>query len=629
MPTPTSDPPSGPPSDLPRDPPVGSSASEFDAFYLSSRRRLVLEAYALTGDLSAARSAVSDAFVVAGHHWRKVGRLRDPEEWVRSRAWAMAQRRHVARLWHRERGLSSAQKGTLDALHHLPDQQRKALLLCHLAGLAAPGIGRELGETPGRVEQKLAAATAAFCAATGIAEDGVLAAMESLASVAEAAALPRPLLIRRSSRRRQRLHAVAGVAGLVALTLLAGLFVVSGGTEQQALATDTGPAAGKGPAAKPVTAAMLLNVSQVQPLAPTQAWHQLGTSDNTSGTGINTVCQDSRFADRRGRGTFVRTFTAGGVPRRKILQTVEISRTPGAAAAAYRTTLGWFAGCDQARLQLLNAYRIRGLGEAAEVLKLRIPGAVRRTYVVGVVRTASLTVSTVLETMNGAPVEVPRVVSALTASVRNLCGSDPSGPCPTSVSTDPVLPPPSGESRGSLAAADLPVIGSLNRPWVGTQPVPARPNLAATTCDKASFVSAGSPRSRSRTFLIPQANLPRRFGITETIGSFGTRSRAEVFVRSIASRMASCEKRDLGARVSSVTSEPLGYRRSQYVLWRLDSEINKTTSVGYWMGIARVGPYVAQVNFTPTGVNDVDQETFQALISRARDRLFELPGSAR
>ena len=139
---------------------VTSGASpDFDDFYLASRRRLVLSAYALTGDLSAARNAVSDAFVAARHHWRKVGRLPDPEEWVRPRAWAMAQRRHVARLWHREKGLNPDQKAVLDALHHLPDQQRKVLLLAQLAALTPAEIGRELGETEARVEQRLATAT--------------------------------------------------------------------------------------------------------------------------------------------------------------------------------------------------------------------------------------------------------------------------------------------------------------------------------------------------------------------------------------------------------------------------------------------------------------------------------------
>src|SRR5436190_21369727 len=163
---------------------------DFDDFYLTSRRRLVLSAYALTGDLAAARNAVADAFVAARHHWRKVGRLPDPEEWVRPRAWAMAQRRHVARLWHREKGLGADQKAVLDALHHLPDQQRKVLLLAHLAALSTSDIGRELGDTTARVEDRLATATASFCRETGAPEDGVGAAIESLGPIAEAAALP-------------------------------------------------------------------------------------------------------------------------------------------------------------------------------------------------------------------------------------------------------------------------------------------------------------------------------------------------------------------------------------------------------------------------------------------------------
>src|SRR4051812_6215834 len=181
---------------------------DFDDFYLTTRRRLVLSAYALTGDLGAARSAVGDAYVAARHHWRKVGRLPDPEEWVRPRAWAMAQRRHVARLWHRDKGIAADQKAVLDALHHLPDQQRKVLLLASLAALSTEDIGRELGETPARVEERLGVATDAFCRETGAAADSVGATIESLAPVAEAISLPAPVVIHRGGRRRRSLHAI-------------------------------------------------------------------------------------------------------------------------------------------------------------------------------------------------------------------------------------------------------------------------------------------------------------------------------------------------------------------------------------------------------------------------------------
>jgi len=595
--------------------------AHFDDLYLASRRRLVLQAYALTGDLSAARQAVRDAFVSARHHWGKVGRLPDPEEWVRPRAWAMAQRRHAARLWHREKGITAGQKAVLDALHHLPDQQRKVLLLTHLAALDVAEIGRELGERPSRVQERLDRATRTFCDRAGSAPDQLQQSLESLAPLVEATALPPPDAITRGGRRRRRLTLVLGTAVLLVLTVLGGLFVVEGSEPGSATAQAA-------PEAHPVTPDMLLTADQVRPLAPRATWLQLSTSDNTDGTGINTVCQDARFADPRGLGTFVRAWSSPGPPRRSFLQTVEISQSPEAARQAYRTTLGWFAGCREARLQLLGAYRMQGLGEEATIVKLRIPNAVRRTYVVGVARTGAVTVSTVGETTGGRPISVRRTVTALTSAVRNLCVADDAGPCPATPRAAPVLPPLSGETRGTLAAADLPVVGRVNRPWVGTHPVPARTNVAATTCDKADFVRGGAPRAATRTFLIPQARLPKRFGITETYGTFAHERRARAFVRTVSDAMAACEKKDLGAEVSSEVAQPRGYRGSEFALWRLDSEIREDSTVGYWMGIARVGRHVAQVTFTPTGANDIDEDTFEGLITRARDRLFELPARA-
>jgi hypothetical protein len=158
--------------------------------------------------------------------------------------------------------------------------------------------------------------------------------------------------------------------------------------------------------------------------------------------------------------------------------------------------------------------------------------------------------------------------------------------------------------------------------------VAARPNIAATTCDKANFLRAGAPGAATRTFLIPEARLAKRFGIAETVGAFASPGRAHGLVRSITAAMEQCEKKDLGAEVSSQVLQPEAYRGSEYAMWRLDSEINDKTTVGFWMGVARVGRYVAQVNFTPTGANDIDEDTFQALITRARDRLFELSGAA-
>ena len=605
---------------------------DFEDFYLASRRRLVLEAYALTGDLGAARTSVRDAFVAAHRQWRRVARQADPEEWVRPRAWAIAQRRRAGHPWHREKGLSPEQATVLGALHHLSDRHRRSLLLAELAALDVTAIGRELGRTDDAVREDLAEASAAYCRDTGVAPEQVRTSLETLAPLADAAALPGIAFLERRAFQRRRLTAVLGTVALVLLTLAGGFLVVQ--DDQAAPAGASARPERIDPrvpreAPRGVSAEMLLDLAQVFTLAPDEPWTVTGTSDNTQGSGINSVCQSSRFADPQGRGTLVRTFRTVGRTHRSYVQTVEISRSPQEAAAAYDTTKGWFAGCSQARVQLLGSYSATGLADEAAIMRLRIPNKVRRTYGVGVARTGALTVSTVLETVDGQPLGIKGLTRGLVDAVRNVCMSQAAGQCPMFTRVAPVLPPLSGEAPGTLAVADLPVVGRINRPWVGTDPVPARPNVAATTCDRTDFRRAGARRPMTRTFLIPQARLPRRFGITETYGRFPKQRQAVALVRDVEATMAACEKKDLGAKVSGTVVARRGYRGSEYALWRLDSEIADKRTVGYWMGVARVGPYVAQVNFTAAGDADIDADTFEALVTRARDRLFELQRGAR
>ena len=100
-----------------------------------------------------------------------------------------------------------------------------------------------------------------------------------------------------------------------------------------------------------------------------------------------------------------------------------------------------------------------------------------------------------------------------------------------------------------LATADLPPVGRIDDPWVGTKPVRTTRNPAATTCDRASFAGAGAAQRRSRTFLVPQADVPARFGLTETYGRFRTPRAAARFLADVRRHVAGCEKRDLATSV--------------------------------------------------------------------------------
>src|SRR5690349_3677929 len=113
-------------------------ASDFERLYQQTRTQLLLQTWALTGDLRGAKNSVRDAFIHAAHHWSKVGRLQDPEPWLRSHAWQAAQRRQVTRLWTRDRQTSPEIRATLAALGRLTTNQRKLLILNHLTASSLP-----------------------------------------------------------------------------------------------------------------------------------------------------------------------------------------------------------------------------------------------------------------------------------------------------------------------------------------------------------------------------------------------------------------------------------------------------------------------------------------------------------
>jgi DNA-directed RNA polymerase specialized sigma24 family protein len=589
--------------------------ADFDEFYLAIRRRVLLQCLALTGDLTASRAAVREAFVAAHHHWRKVSRLEDPESWVRPRAWRMAQRRSVARIWRREKELTAQQTAVLDALSKLPDAQRRTILLAHLASLPLAAIGRELAQTDTATERNLQQATSALAVALDCDSTQIRSQLESLAPLVTSPGLPRVTAVRRAGVRRQRWHASVGAVMAVAIALAAGWFVGQGTTPPDRVIT------------RPVTAAMLIAPAQLGPIAPTQTWRVTETGDNTRGSGINTVCQRSRFADERGLGTWVRRLQADGKPARQVLQTVEISESPGAAVSTYRTTLGWFAGCTQARVRLTGAYRVANLGDQAEAVRLVATAPRPQSYLVAVARSGSVTTTTVLQTAAAAAGPLTPVLNATAASLHNMCRSSAITDCTAGVPRAVPNLPPSGEAAGMLATVDLPPVSTIDEPWVGTDPTEGGPNLAATTCDQANFTKAGG-KPRSRTFLIPEEpDLPQRFGLTETVGTFPSAAAAQRFVTVVRKRMETCEKRQLGSRLSHHLQQARADARpgATYSLWRQTAEINaKKSTVSYWMGVARIGRQVAQVNFAPAGAADLDADAFRALVVRARDRLAEL-----
>jgi hypothetical protein len=180
--------------------------------------------------------------------------------------------------------------------------------------------------------------------------------------------------------------------------------------------------------------------------------------------------------------------------------------------------------------------------------------------------------------------------------------------------------PSDGTGSRLLAAVDLPPVGAVDRPWVGTRPVEVHSDRPTTSCDRVSLVTAGAGSGHSRTFLVPGAHLPPRFGLTETFRSFSTDRAAARFVAALRASVAGCEKRDLATRVGPERR----VHRSAAVeasAWDLSTSLSATRTVRFRLGVVRVGSRVARLTFTPATGGDMTAAAFDALLQRAGERL--------
>lgn len=604
---------------------------EFDQFYKDVRTRLLVLTYCLTGDLPAARAAVRDAFVVTWHHWAKVSRLEDPEAWTRVRACSHAQRRHTAKLWHREKGLDPEVKATLDALGKLPIAQRRMLLLTELTTASLTEIAREVGLPRTDAERELQTATAQFAVARDVPTTSIRTVFEPVRLYIEDNRWPRPTIIRRAGAARRRTHTVIGVVATVAALVVTGTLVTDAAgvrptLSRERMAADHGPMDSKS-APEPVDLPedAMLPVEDVARLIPGTGWTVTSTDDNTGEDGLVMPCQQSRYADPGTPAALMRTFTTAGTKApATAYQDAEVSTSDRAAGRAFNTALGWFAGCQDDRAQLMETHAVDGVGDEAMLVLLRTwdePGSV---VVAGVARTGLITTSTVTQSTVGKQPSQEKVAELLGEAVDGLCEQPDGGTCATVARLRSVPPVPVAPVPAMLAEVDLPPVAGVTKPWVGTEPQQARLNAAATTCDGADFSSAPMTNNVTRTFLIPGAKLADQFGLTETVGSLPEKQ-AKAFVTRVRDKLAACSDSDkhLGTDIERVLHS--AGEHHDITVWHLTTEVTDEKSVQFLMGIVRDGTSVAQVGFVPDGKATISPEAFDALVKRALARLDAMP----
>ncbi|WP_298515090.1 hypothetical protein [uncultured Nocardioides sp.] len=629
------------------------SPEGFEAFYKDVRSRLLLQTYALTGDLHAAERAVRDALVVAWHHWGKVSRLDHPEDYARPLAWTRAQRRSSARWWARQKNLDAGSRATLDALGKLSGTQRKVLLLTHLTALPFDHLAREAGVTRATAERELQTASAQFAVHRDVPSTAIRESLEALAPALESVRWPRPSIIMRAGSARRRAHTTLGAAAAVAALLVTGSLVTDGAGVRPALAskgilegtsTESPRPQEAPPPPDPLTPEALLRMDQVNAAIPA-TWTEGATSKNTEGDGLVFTCQGGRYADMRGIGALVRTFTGSAPSEGKQKararasaaplpvtagQSAEASADEAAAEKTYRTTVSWYAACASPRVQLLSTHRVEGVGDEATMLVLRDWNDPVTTQVVGIARTGGLT-TTVVDTRTGVtdPKQEPDLAPSaglLAEAVTGMCTLPDAGSCSATPKLRDTSPVPVGRHPALLVEADLPPVPGIDQPWVGTKARRAKDNLAATRCDDTAFTDPGFTDAYARTFVVPDAtNLPPEFGLSQTVGAL-PRKQAQSFVDDIRSKLAKCPDNDLGTEVERLAHQDTGPR--DLTVWRLTVEVSEQRTVRFLMAVVREGNAVAQITFVPTEDVSIGPEAFIALAYRAQERLGQLAATS-
>lgn len=142
-------------------------ADDLDTLYTAAYRRLVVQMYAICGNLADAEDAVQEAFITAIRKRRVLRTVANPEAWIRTvalrrlhRGWRHADvvRRHqaAARSPEPTTEVGPEHVALVTALGRLDPDQREVVVLHHLADLSVADIAADLGLPVGTVKSRLA-----------------------------------------------------------------------------------------------------------------------------------------------------------------------------------------------------------------------------------------------------------------------------------------------------------------------------------------------------------------------------------------------------------------------------------------------------------------------------------------
>ena len=594
---------------------------EFNSFYNRTFTQALQVTYAVTGDRQVAFESTVDAYRRA---WRDSSKIREgnPLAYVRNEAWKMtglSRGTHPLRRKHEE----DSDTPLLEALGELSVTDRRLIVLMTLGNTDLEEASTEVNLPAEEGIESVTNALAALEATLGQSLDQIERRMNGLGKATASFEQPQPATIRQAAKRGRQRNTVLLVAAAITLVVGGGFVVTEGqaldsraslphrekiGAERSDIVLD----------AENIDTGNLLTISQVTTLDPARNWAVDTTDKSLDNTTPYATCPVKRFADPDPLRVLVRTYDTKGEGEERVAQAIEVSRSPKIADKAYRRLVQWYSDCQHPRVQLVDSYSVQRPAGDFQILRLRSQSTPVRTFTVGFSHSGNVTSTLVHEVDGTAGPKVETFARTLNNSVSRLC-ADSGGDCTDEISVMRTEPPRTTNDPAFLGIVDLPPIAEIDRVWVGVTAFPTKKvNPAATECDRADFSSI--PTAQSKVFVIPQAKeLPKEFGVAETMGRFPNEKLAKAFVNTIGARVEDCAATKLSAKVDQRSS----FKTSAYSgkSWRIALEVTGGKTVYFRVAIVRRGTDVAQVTFTPSAGFDVTDKSFAALASRAGARL--------
>ncbi|ADB30377.1 hypothetical protein Kfla_1274 [Kribbella flavida DSM 17836] len=361
-------------------------------------------------------------------------------------------------------------------------------------------------------------------------------------------------------------------------------------------------------------AKVLIDAPTAKPLTTTGSWAVAGTADGSNAPDKSFVCQAQRFADPAGIRTWVRTLR-NAATRDTAVQYVEVSNDAAAAAKSYSTITGWLSQCNTPQVRLVASYTTQGLGDRGVIAVFGQPnGSKSNKY-----RTVSVTTAgqatMVLEHAGsgGNPPKPDGVLATASAGLKRICAQTGASCGTAAPSVRPALLP-TAESAGFMAPIDLPVLASVDKPWVSV----TGEVRSGTLCEKIDLKKAKATKSRTQTYVVPEAQVPTEFGLDATVAKFATPATASAFVTQIRKNVDGCPKTTSNATVKSTGSLSQSGVRGE--AWKATYDTGGGKVFTYRIGIAGAGDRAVYLLYPVLKNLDISDSAFTDILSRAAER---------